>query len=605
MKTYRILRTIGGVILAASFAVAQQAPPAPPAPPAPMPAPAPMAPMPPMPPEPAMAPMPAPAPQAAPMPPMPPMPPMDVMDAVQLAQDALSQAPPIPIDLDLQLDKVRAQLDNMNFDFQFPKDWPDIQLQIQDDIQARIQDEMAQANEKIAEANAKMSQDKIQEKIQERMAEANEKLAEVTAKMSQDKIQEKMANVNAKIAEASAKAAEKFNFDALNKSLAMQQARVYSGYTGRGDDSMYQNGLREIDNHQYDQALSEFNMVVSHAGVRAEGGLYWKAYVLNKLGRPADAQAAIDTLRKTYPNSRWLDDAKALELEVKQSKGPVSPDSETDDDIKVLALNGLMQSDPEKALPQVENLLKGSHSPKLKRQALYVIAENNTPKAQQLLEQIARGGNPDLQARAIQYMSERRNPNTPKILLEIYTSTSDPAVKRAILETFSNNRDKERLLVVLKTEKDGDLWRQVIQRLGDVDGQPELWQIYQSETTTDGKLAILEAMHRNGNLDKLTEVARTDKEPKVRQKAIEVIASQDSGSPQTTLVSLYSSEQDERVKSTIIDHLSGRRGDCKPLVDVARSEKDIKMKMRLVERLSNMTRSCQAAADYLTEILSK
>lgn len=550
MKTYRILRTIGGAILAASFAVAQQAPPAPPAPPvAPtpmaMPAPAPMAPMPPEPPTPVVAPM-------APMPPEPPDPAM----ALEMAQDALDRVAPIGIDVDAQLSHLKAKLDEMNLDIQLP----DLQLDMQQDIQSKLQGD----------------------------------------------IQEKMANANAKIAEATAKAAKNFNFN-FDKSFAMQSRAYGNSYSGpRGsDDGMYQNGLRDIENHQYDQALSEFNMVVSRAGVRAEGALYWKAYVLNKLGHGADAQAAIDTLRKTYPSSHWLDDAKALELEVKQSKGPVSPESETDDDIKVLALNGLMQSDPEKALPQVENLLKGPHSPKLKRQALYVIAENNTPKAQQMLEQVARGGNPDLQVRAIQFMSEKRNPNTPKILLEIYTSTSDPAVKRAILDSFSNNRDKDRILTILKSERDGNMRRQAIDRLGDVDGQPELWQIYQSETTTEGKMAVLEAMHRNGNIDKLVEVARTDKDPKVRQRAIEVIASQESGSPTSALVSLYSSEQDERVKSTIIDHLSGRRGDCKPLVDVARSEKDIKMKMRLVERLSNMTRSCPAASDYLTEILSK
>jgi hypothetical protein len=202
-------------------------------------------------------------------------------------------------------------------------------------------------------------------------------------------------------------------------------------------------------------------------------------------------------------------------------------------------------------------------------------------------------------------MSEKRNPDTPKILLEIYTSTSDPAVKRAVLNSFMENRDKDRLLQILKSEKDGNLREQAIDRLGDVDGQPELWQIYQGETSSDGKVAILNVMRRNGNLDKLVEVARTDKDPKVRQKAIEVIATQDSGNGQATLVSLYSSEQDEKVKGTIIDHLSGRRGDCKPLVDVAKSEKDLKMKMRLVERLSSMTRSCQAASDYLTELLSK
>jgi len=491
------------------------------------------------------------------MPPVPPMPAPDITAAMQMAQDAMNLVAPVLPDLDIQLSDVQTQLDNLNFGFQFPKDWPDIQLQIQgdiqDDIQSKIQDQMAKAQEKIAEANAKM--------------------------------------------------AEK-NFDRLGKSLAMQQRVFVTGSRG-SDDSMYQNGLRAIDDHRYDEAISEFNNVVAHAGIRAEGALYWKAYVLNKLGRSADAQGAIDTLRKTYPNSAWLKDAKVLELDVKQSKGPVSPDSETDDDIKVLALNGLMQSDPEKALPEVEKLLNGSHSPKLKKQALYVIAENNTPKAQQMLEQIARGGNPDLQVRAIQFMSERRNPDTPKILLKIYTSTSDPAVKRAVLESFENNRDKDRLLQILKSEKDGSLRDSAIRRLGDVDGQPELWQIYQAETTVEGKVSVLNAMQRNGNLDKLTEVARTDKEPKVRQKAIQMIATQESGTPSAALVSLYGTEQDEKVKQTIINNLAESR-DCKPLVDLAKSEKsNMQLKLRMVQRLSEKTKSCPAAAEYLMELLNK
>ena len=556
MKTYRTLTIIGGVFATASLVLAQVAPPAPPAPPEPMAAPTPVAAPAPMP---AQAPMPAPVPMTpiapiAPMPPMPPVPAIAPDVAIQMAQDAMDAAAPALANIDLQMADVKAKLDDMNLDFQFSKDWTDVQ-------------------------------EKAMEKAQDAIAKSNEKRAE-----------------------AYAKAATKYNYNFdvnVNKALALQPRISYGGGPRGSDDSMYNNGLRAIDDHQYEQALAEFNNVVVHNGTRAPGALYWKAYVLNKLGRAADAQAAIDTLRKTYPNSTWIEDAKPLELEVKQSKGPVSPESETDDDIKVLALNGLMQSDPEKALPQVENLLKGAHSPKLKRNALFVIAQNNTPQAQKMLEQVARGGNPDLQVRAIQFMSEKRNPDTPKILLEIYTSTSDPAVKRAVLNSFRNNRDKDRLLQVLKAEKDADLRSDAIRTLGDVDGQPELWQIYQSETTPEGKIAVLNAMHNNGNLDKLTEVARTDKDPKVRQRAIEAIASQESGNPMTVLVSLYSSEQDDKVKQTIIDHLSGRRGDCKPLVDVAKSEKDLKLKMRLVERLSNMTRTCQAANDYLVEILSK
>jgi tetratricopeptide (TPR) repeat protein len=416
--------------------------------------------------------------------------------------------------------------------------------------------------------------------------------------INQDAINRAVENANRQVAQADARAA---------RSLALQTRPIAMPAKGGGDDSMYQRGLSAIDAHQYDQALQEFTTVVNHNGPRTEGGLYWKAYVLNKLGRAADAQAAIDSLRKTYPNSRWLEDTKALELEVKQSKGPVSPESETDEDIKVLALSGLMQSDPEKYLPQLDILLKGSHSPNLKRQALYVLAQNNSPKAQQMLEQIARGGNPDLQVRAIQFMSQRRNTNTPQILLEIYTSTSDPAVKRAILDTFSNSRDKDRLMQVLKGEKDASLRGSAIQQLGNFDGQPELWQIYQSETTPEGKMAVLNAMARNGNLEKLAEVARTDKEPRVRQKAIEIISQQDAGNPSDTLVALYSSEQDEKVKQTIIDHLAsggrGRNATCKPLVDVAKSEKNLQLKLRIVQRLSNMTSSCPAASEYLTELL--
>jgi len=153
-------------------------------------------------------------------------------------------------------------------------------------------------------------------------------------------------------------------------------------FNSRGSNDPYQRGLEAIDAHHYDEAVEDFNQVVAQAGPHTEGGLYWKAYTLNKLGRSADALAAIDQLRKSYSSSRWLDDAKALEVEVKQSSGKaVSPEAETDEDIKILALNGLMQSDPERALPQVENLLKTSHSPKLKRQAIIVLGLNSSPRA--------------------------------------------------------------------------------------------------------------------------------------------------------------------------------------------------------------------------------
>ncbi len=54
---------------------------------------------------------------------------------------------------------------------------------------------------------------------------------------------------------------------------------------------------------------------------RPDAAMYWTAYALNKLGRRDEALTTIGNLRKQHPNSRWLNDAGALEVEVKQAAG--------------------------------------------------------------------------------------------------------------------------------------------------------------------------------------------------------------------------------------------------------------------------------------------
>jgi tetratricopeptide (TPR) repeat protein len=400
-----------------------------------------------------------------------------------------------------------------------------------------------------------------------------------------------------------------FAFDFQDGPMLLAQRMAGFGGRNVSEDRLYESGQSALDSHRYDSALEDFNQVASRGGSRADAGWYWKAYTLNKLGRRDEALAALAELRKSFPNSRWLDDAKALELEVKQQAGkPVSPDSESDEDLKLMAINGLMQSDPDRAVPLVENILKGSQPPRLKERALYVLAVSNSPKAQQMLEQIARGSaNPDLQLRAIRYIGSVRrkqgNTNTtPAILNEIYASSNDVNVKRAILNTYLSNRDSQRLLEVAKNEKNPDLRRDAFRFLGENTGQPELWQIYQAETSPDVKEQILQCMYNNGNAEKLAEVVRTEKDPKLRRIAIRVLATERNANMSDTLVALYSSEQDPQNKRSIVDMLYSR-GNAKSLIEIARAEKDTKAKLHIVEMLSNM--KSKEAQDYLMEILSK
>jgi HEAT repeats len=358
----------------------------------------------------------------------------------------------------------------------------------------------------------------------------------------------------------------------------------------RNDNSLYGRGLGALDEHHYDQALDDFSEVVTRGGPKADGALYWKAYTLNKLGRRDEAGAAIGQLRTAYASSHWLEDAKALELEVKQASGkPVSPETEADDDLKLMALNGLSQSDPERTYPLIEKILKGPASPKLKQKAIFVLAANSSPRAQQLLEQIARGnGNPDLQMTAIRYMvQDKQQPNRSQVLTEIYASTSDPAVKREILNAFRNSHDYDHLLQIAKSEKSQDLRQSAFGGLGDKPGNAELWQLFQSETSPEARIQIIESMYSNGSTDKLIEVARTDKDPKVRVAAIRVLRSYKAVNMPETMSSIYTAEQDPEVKRSIINQLAGARVP-KALVDIYHKETDPKLKLEIVTRLRDM-----------------
>jgi HEAT repeat protein len=231
--------------------------------------------------------------------------------------------------------------------------------------------------------------------------------------------------------------------------------------------------------------------------------------------------AAIAELRKSYAGSRWLEDAKVLELETKQAAGQnVSPESESDEDLKLLALNGLMQSDPDRALPLVENLLKGNQPPKLKKNAVYVIAQNTSPRAQQLLEQVARGSvNPDLQIVAIRYLiQQKRNQATVAALLwEIYGSTADVNAKREIVNGLSTDH----LMQVAKSDKASELRLMAIQRLSNGGGGDALVPLYAAETDPQVRQAIINTLSSQRNAKALVSLARAERDPQVKRSIVQ------------------------------------------------------------------------------------
>ncbi len=56
-----------------------------------------------------------------------------------------------------------------------------------------------------------------------------------------------------------------------------------------------------------------------------------------------------------------------------------------------MALNGLMNSNPERALPILEKLLAGSQSPRVKERALFVLSQSSAPQARETVVKFAKG----------------------------------------------------------------------------------------------------------------------------------------------------------------------------------------------------------------------
>ena len=363
-------------------------------------------------------------------------------------------------------------------------------------------------------------------------------------------------------------------------------------------DRSYEKGKAAIDAHRWDEAVQAFGESVS------DGSLYWKAFALNKLGRREEALATIGQLRKSYPNSRWLDDAKELELEMRQASGhEVNPNSEPGEDLKLMALNGLMNSDPERALPMLEKFLQGNQSPKLKERALFVLAQSDNPKGREILARIARGGsNPDLQMKAINYLGIMGSKENRQLLSDLYASSNDVKVKRTVLRSFMVSGDRDHLLQAAKSEKNPDLRMEAIHQLGISGGQAELWQLYQAEPSIDVKEKILHSMFIGGNRDKLIEVARGEKEVRLRKAAIHSLGLMGGEHTGAALVSMYSSESDPALRGEIINALF-IQGNAKAMVELARKESNPETKKAIVSKLSIMGN--KDATEYLMEILNK
>jgi outer membrane protein assembly factor BamD (BamD/ComL family) len=383
-----------------------------------------------------------------------------------------------------------------------------------------------------------------------------------------------------------------------------QEAREHAQEQIEHERELYDRGTEAIDDGKLQQAIDKFSQVIDGHGAHAEGALYWKAYAQNRLGQRPDALETLETLCRTYPKSRWLDDAKALEVEVRQSSGQnVSPEAESNEDLKLMAINSLLGTDPEQALPMLEKFLNGAQSLKLKERALFVLSQSGSAKAREIVGRIARGNrNPELQMKAIQDLGLFGGKESHATLEEIYKSSHDMEVKRGILRSFMVSGERERVLEVAKSEQSAELRAEAVKQLGVMGARSELYQLYQNETSTDVKKNILQAMFVGGDVEHMLGLARAEKDAELRRQAVRNLGLMGKDKTADALASIYSSDKDPEVKRAVIQAFF-LQGNTKSLIQIARQEKDMSLKRDAVQKLSLM--HSKESTDFMMELLNK
>jgi len=270
------------------------------------------------------------------------------------------------------------------------------------------------------------------------------------------------------------------------------------------DDDAYTVGTRAMDEHRWPDAVTAFDKVINEKGKRVDSALYWKAYSLKKLGKTSLAIATCDQLHSQFADSSWNKDCAVISMDGQADPKPnpspeaknrgdrmrVDPDQirvrvapfkfdgrdvgrgddcaarGSDEDLKMLALNSLLNKDPTAALPLLRGILSSNQSLCIKKHALFVLAQSKSPEAESILHDAALGKlDPQLQGEAIRSMAVFQGKRANDTLAEVYRTTTDPKIKKSIISAMFITQDAPRMVEMAKSEKDLELKRTIVSQL--------------------------------------------------------------------------------------------------------------------------------------------
>ena len=383
-------------------------------------------------------------------------------------------------------------------------------------------------------------------------------------------------------------------FRALALSLALLAGIAHAGpdpEKGSPDDrqlnTLYWQAQEELKNSDWNAALTHFGQLEKDMRAKdpknADTALYWQAYTLSKARRGGEARAAVERLHREFPKSRWGKEADALLRTGERPEKPEAEGAAADEELAAMAVEGLMNAPAERALPLLKKVLAGAHTSKVKKRALFVLSQIQSPEALDVVVAVAKNGNPpELRHEAIQMLGVSGNERAVERLREIYQNSQDVDDKRRVLQAYLVADRKDLVLAAARGEPEPKLRRVAVETLGAMGATPELRQLFEASKDEETRVKVIEALGVAGDVHTLEALALSGDSEKVQTRAMHALG---VAGGREALVRLYPKATTPALRDAVIQGLL-ISGDSKSLVELYKKAKTADEKRALLRTIT-------------------
>ncbi|MBX6362305.1 MAG: HEAT repeat domain-containing protein [Gemmatimonadetes bacterium] len=410
-------------------------------------------------------------------------------------------------------------------------------------------------------------------------------------------------------------------------------------------DSLYRSARQALNDGDYRRAAQLFAEVASRypRSAYAADALYWQAFALYRSGGSGELRAALAALEvqgTRYPQASTRGDAETLATRIngelarrgdEQAARRVArradavtrapqqgcPTEDDENDMRVAALNALLQMGTEQAMPILRQVLarRDACSATLRRRAVFLVSQKRTPETAAILLKAAREDpDPEVRGQAVFWLSQVQGDEAVDALQDVLRTATDAEVKEKALFALSQHRGAKAANALrayaLSDAASPELRAKAVFWIGQ-SRSPQNAQFLRDlfTRTRDAELKerilfSLSQMGREMNGRWLMDVAMGSDQPiEIRKKALFWAAQ--GGAPAADLVALYDRSGDREIKEQLIFAYSQRRDPAfvDKLIDIARHEKDVELRKRAIFWLSQS--KDPRAVEVLQEIINR